>query len=74
MRDISVKYSLLSTTAKKEAHDFIDFLLKKQKNSKKFSLSDYKKKILHVSSWSEKDLEVFEENKKLFNNWNIQKW
>lgn len=74
MKDISAKYSLLTKTAKKEAHDFIDFLLKIQKNTQKSSLPDYKKKILHVSTWSEKDLEVFEENKKLFNKWNIQEW
>ena len=54
MKDISVKYSLLNKKAKKEVNDFMDFLLYKQKGEKKTSLSAYKKKILHVSTWSEK--------------------
>ena len=74
MKDISVKYSLLNKKAKKEVNDFMDFLLNKQKEEKKTSLSAYKKKILHVSTWSEKDLKTFENNQKLFNQWNIQGW
>ncbi|MFO7971788.1 MAG: hypothetical protein R6U40_08565 [Desulfobacterales bacterium] len=74
MKDISAKYSLLTKSAKKEVHDFMDFLLMRQKTKKKIPLSDYKKKIFNVSTWSDNDIKAFEENKKLFNEWNIQEW
>ncbi len=36
------------------------------------NLKSYKKKILNVSVWTEEDLEVFQENKKLFNKSKIK--
>ncbi|MFC0513833.1 hypothetical protein ACFFGT_06470 [Mucilaginibacter angelicae] len=38
------------------------------------SVSDYKKKILQASYWSEEDLKVFDETKKAFENFNSPKW
>jgi hypothetical protein len=58
MKDISVKYSLLNQSAKKEVNDFMDFLLNKQKSKKTTPLSTYKKKILQVSTWSESDVKI----------------
>lgn len=74
MTDISLKYSLLSNSARQEVNDFMDFLLNKQKEKKSISLSGYKKKILSVSTWTDSDIQVFKENQKLFNSWKIDKW
>lgn len=46
----------------------LDFLLQKQRGKKGNSLSSYKKKILGVTTWSDSDLEVFQENQDLFNS------
>lgn len=75
MADIVLKYSLLSNNARKEVNDFLDFLLQKQRGKKNHSLSSYKKKILGVTTWSDSDIEVFQENQKLFNStWRPEKW
>ena len=75
MADIALKYSLLSNNARKEVNDFLDFLLQKQKGKKNNSLSSYKKKILGVTTWSDSDIEVFQENQKRFNStWRPEKW
>lgn len=74
MNDISIKYNLLNKTAKQEIADFIDFLLTKNKKEvKKATLSNYKKKILQVSVWTEKDLKIFDNNKKLMGQWKVEK-
>lgn len=44
------------------------------KSTTKKSLSFYKKKILSVSVWSEKDIELLENNLKNFSAWKIEKW
>ena len=75
MADIALKYSLLSSSARKEVNDFLDFLLHKQREKKGNSLSSYKKKILGVTTWSESDIKVFQANQELFNSsWRIEKW
>ena len=74
MADITLKYSLLNKTAKQEINDFMDFLLSRQKRNKKSPISSYKKKILNVSTWTVLDLKIFQENKKLFNQWEIREW
>ena len=74
MNDIAVKYNRLSKTARQEVNDFMDFLLSKQKTEKVKLLSNYKKRILNVSIWSDDDCKTFAENQKLFNQWNIQQW
>lgn len=72
--DITYKYSLLNKLAKQEVDDYIDFLLQKARKRRKSTNSSYRDKILTVSTWSESDLKVYEENKNLFNNWNIDEW
>lgn len=69
-----LKYNLLSSFEKKEVSDFIDFLFSKKDKSKLPAPSGYKNKILSVSTWSEEDVKVFEENKKLFNQWHPAAW
>ena len=75
MSDITLKYSLLNNSARKEVNDFLDFLLQKQREKRGNSLSTYKKKILGVTTWSDSDIEVFNMNEKLFNSsWRPEKW
>lgn len=57
---MSTKYSKLGKQAQKES-------------TRKF-MARYKKKILEVSTWSESDLNAFDESRKLFNQWTIQEW
>jgi hypothetical protein len=44
MTDISLKYSLLSNSARQEVNDFMDFLLNKQKEKKAFLFPGTKRK------------------------------
>lgn len=74
MTDIISKYRLLNKSAQQEVNDFMDFLLSKQKAKRTESISNYKKKILNVSTWSESELSIFEQNKSLFNHWKVEKW
>ena len=53
-----LKYDLLDPLQQNEVNDFIEFLLSKK--DKKPSITEYKKNILAVSTWSEEDLQVFE--------------
>ena len=73
MSDILSKYNLLDKAARKEVLDFIDLLLSKKKAKKK-SLSAYKEKILSVSTWTDEELKVFDENRKFFNQWKTEEW
>ena len=74
MNDISFKYRLLNESLQKEVNDFLDFLLSKQKSKKSGINSEYKKRILSVSTWTEKDISELEKKSKLFNNLNIPEW
>jgi len=73
MTEVQLKYQKLDPLAQKEVDDFIDFLLSK-KTEKKFDMESYQQKLLKVSTWSEEDVKVFEENAKLFNKWTIEEW
>jgi|AntRauTorcE11898_2_1112593.scaffolds.fasta_scaffold05334_4 hypothetical protein len=74
MNEIEIKYNKLNNTRRRELNDFLDFLLNRQKSDKTKSLTDYKKKILSVSTWTDEDCRPIEENQKAFNQWNIQEW
>ncbi len=74
MTDLLSKYKLLNNSGKQEVNDFMDFLLYKQKTKTSDSLSDYKKKILKVSTWSDSDLMVLKKNQTLFNQWKVEEW
>ena len=73
MDDISLKYNLLDKSGKKEIGDFIDFLLKK-KQSRRNDLTTYKKNLLKISKWSDEDIAVMEENKRVLNDWKLKDW
>jgi hypothetical protein len=74
MTDLALKYNLLDTSAKREVLDFMDFLLTKETNIKKSSKSDYKKKILKVSVWSDSDIDLMIQNQQKLNQWKAQDW
>ena len=74
MEEILSKYNLLDKDAQKEVVDFVDFLLSKTRTIRKKALSNYKNKILSVSTWTDEELKVFEENKKIFNQWKVERW
>jgi hypothetical protein len=74
MSELMMKYNLLDKLGQQEVNHFIEFLLSKKSSEKKQNLTDYKKKILQVSTWSDDDIKVFEENKKQLNEWKISEW
>ncbi|MEM9674312.1 MAG: hypothetical protein ACFB15_28955 [Cyclobacteriaceae bacterium] len=74
MRELLTKYQALSPQTQQQVDDFIDFLLTKDQANKPFNMKAWKEKIKSVSVWSEEDLQVFEENRKLFNNWRSPEW
>ncbi len=69
-----LKYNLLNAFEKKEVKDFIDFLFNRKKDAPTPQSSDYKNKILSVSTWNDDDLKLFDENKKLFDQWPPTAW
>ena len=69
-----LKYDMLSPFEKKEARDFIEFLFSKKKVSDKEELTKYKSKILAVSTWTDEDLKIFEDNKNHINQWLPPTW
>jgi hypothetical protein len=74
MTDLALKYNLLDTSAKREVLDFMDFLLTKKTKIKKSAKSDYKKKILKVSVWSDSDIDLMIQNQQKLNQWKAQDW
>jgi hypothetical protein len=68
------KYNLLGESSKKEVLDFIDFLLNKDTKPPQKGLSDYKKKILTVSTWSDSDIDLIVQNQQKLNQWKAPEW
>jgi hypothetical protein len=62
MTDIALKYYQLDSSSKKEVVDFLDFLLARNVKSTKHRMTDYKKKILKVSVWSDSDINLMIQN------------
>jgi hypothetical protein len=74
MRDIAQKYNLLDKRSQKEVNDFMDFLLHKKEARQKSFIQKYKKRILSVSTWTENDIEAFQQHNALLGNWKIEEW
>lgn len=74
MEDILSKFNLLDKNAKREVVDFMDFLISKKRTIRRKLLSDYKKKILSVTTWTDEELKIFDENKRLLNQWRVERW
>ena len=73
-KEILAKYNLLDKDSQKEVQDFLDFLLFKKNRGILFDFDGYRRKIHGVSTWSAEDINVFDENAKLLNQWQIEKW
>lgn len=69
MSELELKFNSLNFNEQRIILDMVNLLILKKAPTK---LSEYKKKILQISSWSEEDVKVFEENK--ITNWNVPSW
>ena len=69
MSELELKFNSLNFNELRIILDMVNLLILRKNPSK---LSEYKKKILTISTWSEDDLKVFEENKIV--NWNVPSW
>lgn len=74
MNDILVKYSTLSPDIQQEVSDFLDFMLSKHKGKKIFDIKSWKTKIKNVSTWTDEDINAFEEGRQHLNQWKTEKW
>jgi len=57
-----LRYNLLSSFEQKEVRDFIDFLFSRKQGPSETKQSDYKTRILGVSTWSEEDIKLLAAN------------
>ena len=57
MTELTKKYNLLDKNSKRSVLDYMEYLLNKKVQSPKSRMTDYKKKILNVSVWSDADIE-----------------
>ncbi len=74
MNELLLKYNSLDFILQRQVMEFVDYLLITKNITKPTSMSEYKKKILNVSAWSEQDANQILENQKLFNKWNIEEF
>ena len=74
MSELLTKYRTLSPQTQQQVDDFVDFLLAKGQVRKPFDMKAWKEKIKSVSVWSEEDIQVFEENRTLLNDWKSPEW
>jgi hypothetical protein len=74
MDELLLKYNSLDFFLQRQVMEFVDYLLITRNMTKTTTLSDYKKKILNVSSWTLEETNQITENQKLFNKWNIQEF
>jgi hypothetical protein len=52
----------------------MDFLLSERIKSAEPIKTEYKKKILKVSVWSDADIDLMIQNQQKFNQWKAQEW
>jgi len=62
MNELLVKYNSLDLFLQRQVIEFVDYLLVTKNMMKITNQSDYKKKILKVSKWSETDVNQITEN------------
>ena len=72
--NLLAKYQNLSPEIQREVNDFLEFILAKYGDKKVFKMKEWKGKIKKVSTWSDEDLQIFEDNNKLFSQWQARKW
>lgn len=62
------KFEILPEQAKKEAYDFVEFLIEKRTPKRK---KINKRKLLEVSCWSDEDIKVIEEAGRELDQWKL---
>lgn len=73
MSELILKYSQLNSNDKKQVLDFISALFQKAQLTPP-SLSNYKKRILNVSVWTEEDEENVNKGRELINQMTPEQW
>lgn len=68
------KYLSLSPDKQKEVDDFVDMILSKEGKPKAFDMKKYRAKIKDISTWTEADIKIFEENRVHFSDWKPEVW
>jgi hypothetical protein len=71
IESIKSRLQELPSEMRKEVSDFIDFLTIKQKKKKKQKSN--KEKLLEVSVWDKRDIQIFETLRKDMNKWIVEK-
>ena len=75
MDDLLETFKQLSETERRQLLDYADTLLLHQKARKsEGDLAAWKERIKKVSTWTEEDILVVEENSKKLNGWKIPEW
>lgn len=75
MEELLAKFQRLDSVHQQQLLTIVDeLLIDQQLKHSKEKLSEWKKRILEVSVWSEDDIAEMEKNAKLFNQWTIPKW
>jgi len=73
MDNIALKYDLLDNSGKAQVKALINLLFSKSKASKK-PLSAIRENLLQGSTWSEEDVQVFDETRKMMNDMKPGEW
>jgi len=73
MSELILKYSQLDSDDKKQVLDFINALFQKARLTPP-SLSNYKKRILNVSVWTEEDEQNVNKGRELINQMTPELW
>ncbi|NIJ51390.1 hypothetical protein [Dyadobacter arcticus] len=75
MTDLLQTFNQLSETHQKQLLSYADTLLLQQKVKKsEGNMTVWKEKIKNVSTWSEADIFLLEENAKKLDHWKIPEW
>ena len=69
-----LQYQSLTPEAQQEVNNFVEFIASKTKNPRRSSLKSWKRKLLSVSVWSSKDIQVFNDNRKHLKSWKPREW
>lgn len=73
MNNILSKFYLLNKKNRKEVMAFLESLLDNERKNES-NLTEYKKKILSVSTWTEDEINELVSNQKYINQWKAENW
>jgi hypothetical protein len=67
-----LQYQTLTPEGQKEVTDFVEFIASKTKKQRPLSLKNWKRRLLNVSVWSPKDIEILRKNN--LKSWKPKEW